>query len=116
MINVRHKGHVAERAVANYLKDHGYPLAITSRLHTGGDGISQESDVIGVPGVSIEVKNRQNLNIGAALVQAAVQGGPTKVPLLIAKPYGIGLNSVGDWWAITYVRSLVPLLPREGDL
>lgn len=116
MIDVRKKGHVAERAVARYFKDNGFPLAITSRLYMGGDGIAQESDIIGVPGASIEVKNRRDLNIGSALLQAAIQGGPNKLPLLIAKPYRIGLESVGDWWAITYVRNIVPLLPREGEL
>lgn len=114
MINSRTKGHVSERAVANFLKDNGWPLAITSRNYVGTDGLSQESDVIGIPGVSIEVKNRYDLNIGSALTQAAIQGGPTKMPLLIAKPYRVA--DVGDWWAITYVRSILPLLPREGDL
>lgn len=115
-VNSRAKGHDAERAVARYLKDSGYPLAITSRQYTGGDGIAQEADIIGVPGVSIEVKNRRDTNIGAGLVQAVVQGGPAKMPLLIVKPLGVGLASVADWWAISYVREIIPLLPREGEL
>jgi len=115
-INGRVKGHTAERAVARYLRESGYPLAITSRNALGHDGQRQETDIIGVPGASIEVKNRQNLNIGASLLQCAIQGGPDKIPILVAKPYGVGMTSVGDWWAITYVRRFVPLLPMEGPL
>lgn len=115
-VNGRVKGHSAERAVARYLRDNGYPMAITSRNALGHDGQRQETDVIGVPGASIEVKNRKDLNIGSALLQCAIQGGPEKLPLLVAKPYGVGLERVGDWWAITYMRTLLPLLPMEGPL
>jgi len=114
--NERRQGHDAERAVARYLKDHGYPLAITTRQANAHDGIALAEDVIGVPGVSIEVKNRRALAIGPALRQAAIQGGPDKVALVVVKPVGIGLESVGDWWAISYMRHMIGLLPEEGAL
>jgi hypothetical protein len=103
----RGKGDAAERAVARYLQDNGFPLAHTARAAMAG--LRKGEDIVGVPGVSIEVKNRQNLQIGSALMQAAMQGGPDKVPVIICKPYRVGLDSVGDWWAISYVRHQVPL-------
>lgn len=115
-VNGRVKGHTAERAAARYLRDHGYPLAITSRNALGHDGAPQETDILGIPGVCIEVKNRKELNIGAGLCQASIQAGPEKLPVLLVKPYGVGLEQVGNWWALTYFRDLVPLFPGEGAL
>ena len=110
----RAKGDAAERAVARYLQAHGYPLACTARAAMGG--LRKGEDILGVPGVSLEVKNRRKLVIDSALRQAAIQGGPDKVAVVIIKPYGVGLESVGDWWAISYVRHMVPLWPEEGSL
>jgi|SRR4051812_1183160 hypothetical protein len=112
----RRKGHTAEQAVARYLKDSGFQMATTSRGTLGHDGTRQPGDIVGTPGSAIEVKNCVTASIGPWLLQAAIQAGPDKVPVLMMKPRGKGLDSVGDWWAITYVRHLVPLLPREGDL
>lgn len=110
----RAKGDAAERAVARYLQQNGYPLACTARAAMGG--LRRGEDILGVPGVSLEVKDRRNLSIGSALCQAAIQGGPSKVAVVIVKPVGVGLESVGDWWAISYVRHQVPLWPEIGEL
>jgi hypothetical protein len=110
----RTKGKVAEQAVARYLQANGYPLACTARSTVGGMQLGE--DILGVPGVSIEVKNRHHLDFGASLRQAAIQGGPDKVAVVVVKPVGVGLDSVGDWWALTYVRHQVPLWPKEGLL
>jgi hypothetical protein len=110
----RAKGQAAEQAVARYLQSAGYPLACTARAESGGMQFGE--DILGVPGVSIEVKNRRDLQLGAALRQAAISGGPEKVAVVIVKPVGVGLESVGDWWAVSYVRHQVPLWPREGPL
>jgi hypothetical protein len=112
----RTKGYDAERAVARYLRDSGlYPLAITSRAALGHGGTHQPSDVIGVPGVAIEVKSVRGLSIGSALVQAELQG-PGKLPVVVAKPIGVGLESVGNWFAITWMHQMVGLWPEGGEL
>jgi hypothetical protein len=110
----RSKGHVAEQAVARYLQSMGYPLACTARSSYGG--MQFGDDILGVPGVSLEVKNRRDLQLGAALRQAAINGGPEKIAVVIVKPVGVGLESVGDWWAVSYVRHQIPLWPQEGLL
>ena len=106
----------SERAVARYLKDNGFPMAITSRAALGHGGTRQPGDIVGTPGSSVEVKACRTASIGPWLLQAAIQAGPNKMPVLVMKPRGKGLESVGDWWAITYVRHIVPILPREGEL
>lgn len=110
----RAKGRAAEQAVARYLQTQGYPLACTARAASGG--LQYGEDILGVPGVSIEVKNRRDIQLGASLRQAAIQGGPNKVAVVIIKPVGVGLDSVGDWWSLSYVRHQVPLWPKEGEL
>lgn len=105
-----------ERAVARFLREQGLPMAITSRAALGHNGTRQPADIIGTPGVSIEVKHRRELNIGPALTQAAIQGGPNKLPVVVAKPYGVGLDSVQEFWAITYFGDFVKIMPREGEL
>lgn len=112
----RAKGHDAERAVVKYLRSAGYQLATTSRAAVGHDGMVQETDIIGVPGVAIEVKNRRELNIGVALTQATISGGPGKLPIVVAKPIGVGLEDVGRWWAMTWVSEMVQLFPKWGEL
>jgi hypothetical protein len=110
----RAKGQAAEQAVARYLQSQGYPLACTARSSSGGMQFGE--DILGVPGVSLEVKNRRDVQLGSSLRQAAIQGGPEKIAVVIIKPVGVGLESVGDWWALSYVRHQVPLWPKEGQL
>lgn len=110
------KGKLAEQAVARYLRENGFPLATTHRAALGRNGVCQESDIVGVAGMSIEVKNRSRTDIGAALKQAAAQCEDGKVPLLVMKPIGVGYTSVGDWWGITFMRDLIPMFPIGGDL
>jgi hypothetical protein len=110
----RAKGRDAEQAVARYLQSAGYPLACTARSSSGGMQFGE--DILGVPGISIEVKNRSSLDLPRSLRQAAIQGGPDKIPVVIIKPVGVGLESVGDWFALSYVRHQVPLWPEEGPL
>jgi hypothetical protein len=102
----RRKGLDAERAVARYLREKGFPEAFTARSASGG--MQEGPDILGVPGVSLEVKSRKALDIGAALHQASSQAHLFSLPVVLVKPYGIGLDSVGDWWAISYVRDIVP--------
>ena len=110
----RAKGRDAEQAVVRYLLDAGYPLACSSRSASGG--MQYGEDILGIPGVSLEVKNRTGLDLPGSLRQAAIQGGPDKIAVVIIKPVGVGLESVGDWFALSYVRHQVPLWPKEGPL
>jgi len=113
----RRNGHDAERAVARYLRDEcNYPMAITSRAALGHDGFHQATDVIGVPGVAIEVKSVRGLSIGSALTQCELQATTGKLPVVVAKPIGVSLENVGHWFAITWMADMVRLWPKDGEL
>lgn len=107
---------LAEQAVAKYLRENGYALATTHRAALGRNGSHQEADIVGVPGVAIEVKARRSLDIPASLRQASNAAVGGQVPLVVAKPVGVGLEQVAYWPCFMYLRHLVPLLPREGEL
>jgi hypothetical protein len=111
----RRNGNLAEAAVARYLRDNGYPMAISSRAAIGA-GTRQESDVIGVPGMAIEVKSVRGLSIGAALTQAEQQATVGKVPVVIAKPIGVGYGNVANWFAIMWTADAIGLWPEGGML
>lgn len=106
----------AEQAVAKYLRENGYALATTHRAALGRNGSHQEADIVGVPGVAIEVKARKNLDIPASLRQADNAAVGRQIPVVVAKPVGVGLEQVAYWPCFMYLRHLVPLLPREGEL
>ncbi len=113
----RRNGHDAERAVARYLRDEcNFPMAITSRAALGHDGFHQATDVIGVPGVAIEVKSVRGLSIGAALTQCELQATTGKLPVVVAKPVGVGLDQVGHWFGITWFADMVRMFPEGGSL
>jgi hypothetical protein len=106
----------AEQAVARYLREEGFALATTHRAALGHNGSHQEADIVGVPGVSLEVKARRNLDIPAALRQAEHAAIGRQIPVVVAKPVGTGLERVAWWPCFLYFKHLVALLPREGEL
>ena len=65
-INSRQKGAAGERELSHKLKEYGYE-ARRGQQYCGSNG---DADVIGLPGVHIECKRVEKLNIDAALQQA----------------------------------------------
>lgn len=65
-INSRQKGAVAERELANILQGYGYD----TRRGQQFSGANGDADVEGLPGIHIECKRVQKLNIDRALQQA----------------------------------------------
>lgn len=66
MTNSRQKGARGERELAAELKKHGYE----SRRGQQYCGANGDADVVGLPGIHIECKRVENLNIDKALEQA----------------------------------------------
>jgi hypothetical protein len=77
----------------------------------GRDGFHQVTDILGVKGCNVEVKNRKDVNIAQALIQA---DDGVKVPLVVVKPYGI--SNPGKWWAVTYVRDCPLWIPQTDTI
>ena len=65
-MNSRQKGAAGERELANILKERGYD----TRRGQQFSGANGDADVVGLPGIYIECKRVEKLNIDKALEQA----------------------------------------------
>jgi hypothetical protein len=71
-------------------------------------------DLLGTPGVAIEVKTSSEWRPLAWMKQAARYPQPGEVALLVYLPRGFGAMAVGDAMAIMRLRELMPLLVAAG--
>lgn len=62
-MNSRNKGAAGERELAGKLRDYGYD-ARRGQQYSGANG---DADVVGLPGIHIEVKRVERLNIDEAM-------------------------------------------------
>lgn len=65
-MNSKRKGAAGERELANKLKEYGYNTR-RGQQYCGANG---DADVVGLPGIHIECKRVEKLNIYDAIVQA----------------------------------------------
>ena len=65
-MNSRNKGKRGELELANMLKTYGYD----TRRGVQYSGINGDADVVGLPGIHIEVKRVEKLNVSEALKQS----------------------------------------------
>ena len=83
-INSREKGKRGEREAVNFLTTLGW-MAKRGQQYAGGTG---SPDVIhDIPGVHLEVKRVERLNLGAAMAQARRDAGP-KTPVVMHRRNG----------------------------
>lgn len=68
MINSKKKGAAGEREFANFCKNMGFDVRRTAQYN--GKELDSKADVIGIPGIHIEVKRVEALNIHKAMDQA----------------------------------------------
>lgn len=77
-VNSRRKGAKGERELANKLKECGFN-ARRGQQYSGANG---DADVVGVPGVHIECKRVENLNISKAMQQSERDAPKGKTPMV----------------------------------
>jgi Holliday junction resolvase len=75
-INSRAKGAAGERELSNKLKEYGYNTR-RGQQYCGANG---DADVIGLPGIHIESKRVERLNLYDAMAQAATEARPGEYP------------------------------------
>lgn len=75
-INSREKGSRGERELANILKEYGYD-ARRGQQFSGANG---DADVVGLPGIHIECKRVQKLNLYKAMEQSIHDARSGEVP------------------------------------
>ena len=78
----RDKGKRGELMLVRFLREHGYECRRTSQ-YCGQTG--DAADVLGLPGIHIECKFVERLNIRDALAQATRDAKPGLIPVLFHK-------------------------------
>lgn len=108
----RKKGTAAESALVAHLRVSGFPHAERSPLR----GNKDRGDVTGIPGVVLEMKDKARYAISEwmAETEAEIANADALTGALIVKPNGIGLTSVGRWWAILPVDRYLRLMREAG--
>lgn len=98
MSRSKDKGTFAESAVADYLKQHGWPYAERRALA----GAVDKGDITGTPGLAWEVKYA---GVGLKMsewIQETVterRNAGAAHGILVVKPFGYGAKRTGDWFA-----------------
>jgi hypothetical protein len=118
----RDRGARAERAVVTYLRSRGFDQA---RRHHGADGRAP-GDIMGVPGICIEVKDRASSAWPTWREQLLTECPPGDIAVLVRRVRGVG--DVGrwdaeiperDWWWLVYLVGTAPPVvkdcPRTGE-
>ena len=78
----RNKGKTGEREVANILKEHGYDAHRGVQYQGGSDS----PDVIGLPGIHIEVKRVNSLRLYSSLEQSRDDADDSEIPIVMHRP------------------------------
>lgn len=78
-INSRSKGKRAELELARYLREYGYDCR-RSQQFCGKNG---DADVIGLPGIHIECKRVERLNIEDAMAQSRRDARADEIPVVM---------------------------------
>lgn len=108
----KRKGTAAESAVVAYANTHGAPYAERRALA----GAADKGDVSGIPGVCLEVKNCQRIEIPKWLDEVTVEAvnANAEIPVVIHKRRGT--TDVGEWPATMKTSVLFRLLRQAGWL
>jgi len=105
MINSRNKGKVGELELAALLKEHGYADAHRGQQFKGG---GDSPDVAGIPGLHIECKRVEALQLYPALAQAHRDAGAGTIPVVLHR------RNREKWIAILRADDFLTIWKRAG--
>lgn len=88
------KGRSAENAIVEWLREHGFPHAERRRMA----GIHDRGDIAGVPGLVIEAKNAERIDLAGWTDEAVREARMDEYPVVWAKRRG--RSSPGQWYVI----------------
>ena len=77
-INSKNKGSVGEREWSNLCKSQGYNTR-RGQQYCGSNG---DADVVGIPGLHMEIKRVENLNVSKAIAQAINDKRDGEIPIV----------------------------------
>ena len=98
-INSNRKGRNGERELARLLRGYGYD-ARRGQQYCGTAG---DADVVGLPGVHIEVKRTEKLSLYDALAQAIADARPGEMPIVVHRRNDcqwVVIQPLKDWMKI----------------
>lgn len=78
-INSKDKGRRGEAELARKLREYGYDTR-RGQQYSGANG---DADVVGLPGIHIEVKRRERLNIEDAMAQSKHDAREGEIPVVM---------------------------------
>lgn len=91
MVNSRRKGADGELELKNKLIELGFPGCRRGQQYCGANG---DADVVGIPGLHIECKRVQALNINAAMSQSMSDASDSEMPVVMHR-------KDRDYWKVT---------------
>lgn len=111
-MNSRAKGAAGERELAGKLRDYGYD-ARRGQQYSGANG---DADVVGLPGIHIEVKRVERLNIDEAMEQARRDAREGEIPAVFHRKNGQPWKVTMDFdpWMELYSEWWNGTRPKEG--
>lgn len=86
MKNSRRKGVEGERELAGKLREYGYD----SRRGQQYCGVNGDADVVGLPGIHIECKRVEKLNLYDAMAQSCVDARSDEIPAVFHRKNNCG--------------------------
>lgn len=93
MTNSNAKGKRGERELSNKLKEYGYKTR-RGQQYCGTNG---DADVIGLPGIHIECKRVERLNLYDAIAQAKEDSGASDLPFGYDLPTVFHRKNHSEW-------------------
>jgi Holliday junction resolvase len=96
-INSKDKGRRGEAELARLLRAEGFQDARRSQQYCGANG---DADVVGLPGVHLEVKRTEALRLWDALAQAKHDARPGELPVVVhrkSRCEWVVIQPLKDW-------------------
>lgn len=115
----REKGANGEREIARILKEYGYDC----RRGQQYSGVNGDADVVGLPGVHLEIKRVERLNIQDAMDQSkrdASAAGRGEIPVVVHRRNyceWLVTMKLDDWMSLyrEWDISNIPFMDRGGE-
>lgn len=101
----RRRGAATQRLVAAAWRGDGWPYAEDAGAGRNG------KDLLGTPGLAVEIKGRRDFSPLAWMKQAACEDG---LPIVVMRPDGAGPATVDDWPTFLRHADLRRLLRQAG--
>lgn len=103
MKNGRQKGKKGELELAHILRDYGYDTR-RGQQYCGANG---DADVVGLPGVHVECKRVERLNLEDAVAQAKRDARPGEMPVVMHR------RNRGQWLVTMPLENWMELYKRS---